>query len=62
MVASHMLVLGNRAANLEEARQMAEKALADGSGLEYFRTLVREQGGDVSYVDHPDKLPKADVD
>jgi pyrimidine-nucleoside phosphorylase len=61
VVASHMLVLGNRAANLEEARQMAEKALVDGSGLEYFRTLVREQGGDVSYVDHPDKLPKAEL-
>ena len=57
VVASHMLVLGNRAVSLEEARQMAEKALADGSGLEYFRTLVREQGGDVSYVDQPEKLP-----
>jgi pyrimidine-nucleoside phosphorylase len=59
VVASHMLVLGNRAASLDEGRQMAEKALADGSGLEFFRTLVREQGGDVSYVDHPDKLPRA---
>ncbi|MDX9865339.1 MAG: pyrimidine-nucleoside phosphorylase [Anaerolineaceae bacterium] len=59
VVASHMLVLGNRAASLDEGRQMAEKALADGSGLEFFRTLVREQGGDVSYVDHPDKLPQA---
>ena len=59
VVASHMLVLGERAATLEEARQMAEQALADGFGLEYFRTLVREQGGDVSYVDHPEKLPKA---
>jgi pyrimidine-nucleoside phosphorylase len=61
VVASHMLVLGKRAANLEEARQMAEKALADGSGLEYFRTLVREQGGDVSYVDNPEKLPIASL-
>ncbi len=61
VVASHMLVLGKRAASLEEARQMAEKALADGSGLEYFRTLVREQGGDVSYVDHPEKLPRASL-
>jgi len=61
VVASHMLVLGNRAASLEEGRLMAEKALADGSGLEYFRTLVREQGGDVSYVDQPEKLPRASL-
>ena len=59
VVASHMLVLGKRAASLEEGREMAEKSIADGSAMEYFRTLVREQGGDVSYVDHPEKLPKA---
>ncbi|MCD4674020.1 MAG: thymidine phosphorylase [Anaerolineaceae bacterium] len=61
VVASHMLVLGNRVPDLDEARKMAERALADGSGLEYFRTLVREQGGDVSYVDHPEKLPTASL-
>lgn len=61
VIASHMLVLGNRAESLEEARKMAEKAAADGTGLEYFRTLVREQGGDVSYVDHPEKLPTASL-
>lgn len=59
VVASHMLVLGERAASLEEARAMAEAALDDGRGLEFFRTLVRQQGGDVSYVDNPDKLPQA---
>jgi len=61
VVASHMLVLGERAANLEEAREMAEAALVEGAGLEFFRTLVREQGGDVSYVDHPEKLPVASL-
>ena len=61
VVASHMLVLGNRVPDLDEARKMAERALADGSGLEYFRTLVREQGGDVSYVDDPEKLPTASL-
>lgn len=59
VVASHMLVLGNRSKSLEEGRQMAEKAIANGNGLEYFRTLVREQGGDVSYVDQPERLPRA---
>ena len=61
VVASHMLVLGQRAQNLQAARQMAEEALQDGRALEFFRTLVRQQGGDVSYVDQPEKLPMANL-
>lgn len=61
VVASHMLVLGQRAKSLDEARQMAEAVLQDGRALEFFRTLVRQQGGDVSYVDQPEKLPKANL-
>ena len=58
-VSSHMLVVGQRARDLGEGRRMSEKAIADGSALEKFRVLVEAQGGDVSYVDHPEKLPRA---
>ena len=58
-VSAHMLVLGERAASLEEGRGMAEKSIRDGSAFEKFRVLVKAQGGDVSFVDHPEKLPKA---
>lgn len=58
-VSSHMLVVGRRARDLGEGRAMSEKAIADGSALEKFRVLVEAQGGDVSYVDDPDKLPRA---
>jgi pyrimidine-nucleoside phosphorylase len=58
-VAAHMLVLGRRAADLESARRLAEEAVASGAAFEKFRALVRAQGGDVSYVDDPEKLPKA---
>ncbi len=58
-VSAHMLVMGKRAKQLDEGRKMAEKAIADGSALEKFRVLVAAQGGDVSYVDDPNKLPKA---
>ncbi len=58
-VSSHMLVVGKRAKDLDEGRAMSEKAIADGSALEKFRVLVEAQGGDVSYVDDPDKLPRA---
>jgi pyrimidine-nucleoside phosphorylase len=55
----HMLVLGGRAANLETARKLAEAAVENGSAFEMFRQLVTAQGGDVSYVDKPDKMEKA---
>jgi pyrimidine-nucleoside phosphorylase len=58
-VAAHMLVLGKRARELTEGRAMAEKALGDGSAYEELRDLVQAQGGDVLYVDEPEKLPKA---
>jgi pyrimidine-nucleoside phosphorylase len=60
-VTAHMLVLGKRARDLNEGRRMAEKSLADGSAYEKFRMLVTAQGGDVSFVDDPAKLPKASL-
>lgn len=61
VVASHMLVLGKKAADLEAARRMAESALLGGRAWEMFRKLVQSQGGDASYIDHPAKLPGAPV-
>ncbi len=58
-VASHVLVVGQRAKNLAEGRTMAEKSIADGSALEKFRVLVAAQGGDVSYVDDVSKFERA---
>lgn len=60
-VASHMLVLGQKAGDLPSARHMAEEAIASGRAFEVFRRLVQAQGGDVSYVDDPRKLPKASL-
>jgi pyrimidine-nucleoside phosphorylase len=39
---------------------LAENALKSGSALEKFRQLVIAQGGDVSFVDKPEKLPISD--
>ena len=60
-LSAQMLVLGEKAENLETARIMAEKAIADESAYAKFRELVIAQGGDVSYVDDPAKLPKANL-
>ncbi len=58
-VASHLLVLARKAADLDAARAQLEAALADGRGFAKFRELVEAQGGDVSQVDSPDTLPRA---
>jgi pyrimidine-nucleoside phosphorylase len=60
-VASQMLVLGKRAEDKLEALQMAEEAIDSGSALDYLRKLISAQGGDVSFIDHPEKLPKAPI-
>jgi pyrimidine-nucleoside phosphorylase len=60
-IASHMLVLGKKAESKPEAYKMAEKAIAGGSGFEYLKKLVDAQGGDVSFVDDPSKLPQAPI-
>ena len=56
-LAAEMVVMGGRADSLEEARAICTRTIADGSALERFRRLVREQGGDPRAVDDPSLLP-----
>jgi pyrimidine-nucleoside phosphorylase len=58
-VASNMLLLGKKAEGLSSARAMAERSLAEGRAWDTFRQLVIAQGGDVDYIDHPERLPSA---
>jgi len=60
-VATHMLMLGEKAGDLDKARALAENALKTGAGFEQFRKMVMNQGGDVSYVDRPEKFPVAPI-
>lgn len=59
VIAAHMLVLGKLEPDLESARAHCEAALAEGGAFKRFRDLVGAQGGDVSFVDDPGKLPAA---
>jgi len=58
-VSAQMLVLGQKASGEACARAMAQEALDSGRAWAKFRALISAQGGDVSYVDHPGKLPVA---
>jgi pyrimidine-nucleoside phosphorylase len=61
MVASQMLLLGKKAESEESARGMAQEAIASGRGFEFLKKLIGAQGGDVSYIDNPEKLPNAPI-
>lgn len=61
VIASHMLVLGKRAPDVDAARGMVESALSSGRAWDKFRTLVEAQGGDLAVIDHPELLPRASV-
>jgi pyrimidine-nucleoside phosphorylase len=56
---SYMVYLAKKANSLEEARQLLENAIKDGSALETFKLFLASQGGDASVVDQPEKLPQA---
>jgi pyrimidine-nucleoside phosphorylase len=59
VVSAHMLALGGRAGSINEGKSLAARALDSGTAWESFRALVKAQGGDVSYVDHPEKMANA---
>lgn len=56
---SQMVVLAERASTLEEARQLLNEAIENGSALDKFKTFLENQGGDASVVDSPELLPTA---
>src|SRR5262249_19811484 len=60
-LAAEMVVMGERAATLDEARSRCRRAIEDGSALDRFRRLVEAQGGDPRVVDDPSRLPQAPI-
>lgn len=60
-LASAMLVAGEKADTQEQARKMVEEAIASGAAFEKFKAMVRNQGGDVSYVEEPQKFEEAQL-
>jgi pyrimidine-nucleoside phosphorylase len=48
---SHMLVLGEKAKNVDEAREILKEIIKSGKGLQKLRELVVAQGGNPAFVD-----------
>jgi pyrimidine-nucleoside phosphorylase len=58
-LAARMIFLAKQAGSLEEARQISESKLADGSAYKKFREVVAAQGGNVQAIDKFELLPNA---
>ena len=58
-LAAWMFQLGGVSDGLAEGRKIAAQLIDSGRGLEKFREMVELQGGDLSVIDHPAKLPRA---
>jgi pyrimidine-nucleoside phosphorylase/thymidine phosphorylase len=56
-LAAEMIVLGQRAAILDDARALCQSVVASGEALDRFRRLIEAQGGDPRVVDDPSLLP-----
>lgn len=56
---SNMVVLANKAANVEEAKKMLMETIASGKALDKLKEFVKAQGGDETYVDDTSKFPQA---
>jgi pyrimidine-nucleoside phosphorylase len=59
ILAARMLMLGRLAQGPAQAEAAVRAALGSGRGLETFRAIVEQQGGDPRAVDDPSRLPAA---
>ncbi len=59
---SQMVVLAKGADTLEEAREKLQEALESGAGLAKFKEMIRNQGGDETVVDQPERLLTAEYE
>ena len=54
-----MLLLAQKCSSIEEGKEMIMANIRNGAAYNKFKELVASQGGDVSYIDNPEKFEKA---
>ena len=57
--ALNMISIAMKAGALVSGEFACEQAIKDGSGLRKLKEFVSAQGGDASYIEHPEKFPVA---
>ncbi len=58
-LAARLIYLGKVTATLDDARELAQEKLLDGSGYRKFRDVIQAQGGDPQVLDRFELLPNA---
>jgi pyrimidine-nucleoside phosphorylase len=59
-LAAWMFYLGGAVKSVETGKKLSEQIIASGKAFERFRQMVELQGGDISVIDDPARLPSAD--
>ena len=59
-IGSYMLKLAGKGNNINENKEKLKKAIEDGSGFEKLKELVKNQGGNISYLEDMNKFKKAE--
>ena len=60
-VGTQMLLAGGKAENEEDAREQLQSSIRSGNALDKLAEFVEAQGGDASYVYHPEQFPQASI-
>ena len=58
-LAGAMIYLAEKAASIEEGTKIAESLIANGKALDKFKDMVKAQGGDISFINDPEKYPSS---
>jgi len=61
VIAGQMVLLAGRAGDETEALSLLTASLEEGRAWAKFREWIAAQGGDLAYVDNPDRLPQARI-
>lgn len=56
---AYMIKLADRGDNIKENKQKMLEQINNGKALNKFKELVKNQGGDVTYIDNPESFEKA---
>lgn len=60
-LASYMLILGGVSSDFEGAKAKVRQVIQNGKALDKLKQFVAAQGGDTSYIDHPELFEQASV-
>jgi pyrimidine-nucleoside phosphorylase len=58
-LAGTMIYLGDKATSIKEGVEISKKLIENGAAYKKFLEIVELQGGDISYIEKPEKYPKA---